>query len=260
MSRPRNKEPPRLATGAAMVARCIDGEINASPTYHRHASATRRREDALIQIERRSRRRDLKNRRGAGVLANRVRDLKAFLAYTYGEELPDDDGGRDGFFILAHHVARLNGTPERNIRRYAATWVSWMGDDELAALVRRVLAKPYRWGADKLGQKIGLMDSVRTALRITTIRPIDVSADELKRRQRERKNAKRRKQTREQYLAGSLSKAEPWKAQGISRRTWERRRAKGVASPDVRNSLRRRGRTFVTATPRQAASPQHARS
>ncbi len=40
------------------------------------------------------------------------------------------------------------------------------------------------------------------------------------------------KQTREEYLAGSLSKNKPWEAEGICRRTWERRRrSSGVASP-----------------------------
>jgi hypothetical protein len=34
---------------------------------------------------------------------------------------------------------------------------------------------------------------------------------ELERRRRERWNTKRRKQTRDQYLAASLNKAQPWK-------------------------------------------------
>jgi hypothetical protein len=38
---------------------------------------------------------------------------------------------------------------------------------------------------------------------------------------------------RAEYLACSFSRRKPWEAEGISRRTWERRRARGgaVASP-----------------------------
>jgi hypothetical protein len=93
---------------------------------------------------------------------------RAVFAFTYDDAMPDDDAGRDDFFILANHVAGLNGNPARNIVRYARQWCPWMGDDELAALVRRVLARPYRWSADGLGERLGLLDEVRTRLNITT--------------------------------------------------------------------------------------------
>ena len=44
-----------------------------------------------------------------------------------------------------------------------------MGDDELAATVRRMLARPYRWSADGSGERLGLLDEVRTRLGITTM-------------------------------------------------------------------------------------------
>jgi hypothetical protein len=44
----------------------------------------------------------------------------------------------------------------------------------------------------------------------------------------------RYQQTREEYLATSLSRLKPWEEEGISRRTYERRRRKlAVASPPV---------------------------
>ncbi len=54
---------------------------------------------------------------------------------------------------------------------------------------------------------------------------------------RDRQRRKRRKagvKPRKVYLAGALSQSKPWEAEGISRRTWERRRAKSrVASPSA---------------------------
>ncbi len=157
-----------------------------------------------------------------------------FFAYTSGAILPDDDAGRDDVLILAQHAARLNGDPARNIAGHVQQWCPWMGEAELAALVRRVLARPIKWTADALGHRVGLLDVVRTMLRITTIRPIDVPAAELERRRRDRWNAKRRTRTRIEYLAASLSRAKPWEAEGVCRRTWERRRgAKAVSQVRV---------------------------
>lgn len=181
--------------------------------------------DQLIEIENRAARRDREARRRAFALpAGRVRDVVRFFAFTYGDAMPDDDAGREDFFILAHHVARLNGDPARNVESYARQWCPWMGNDELAAVIRRVLARPYRWGADKLGESLGLLDSVRTRLGITTIRPTDVPREQLEPRRRERWNAKRRRQTRAEYEGNSFSRTKPWEGEGISRSTWERRR------------------------------------
>jgi hypothetical protein len=230
-------------------------------SYHRALDLARA--DRLIDIQNRAARRDWEaHRRAFGLPAGRVRDLVRFFAFTYGAALPDDDGGRDDFFILAHHAARLNGEPERNIRNHAWEWCPWMPEAELDATVRRVLAKPYKWRPDTLGRKIGLRDSVRTLLGITTIRPIDVPPEQFERGRRERANAKRRKVTRAEYEANSLTKTEPWKAEGICRRTWERRRAQAAASapvvsPRQHTSLSRATQTCgKPPTPSPAAPPQ----
>lgn len=152
-----------------------------------------------------------------------MHDLVRFFEVTYGDAMPDDDAGREDFFILAHHVARLNGDPARIVRRYAAQWVTWMSDDELAATVRRVSAKPIKWTAETLGQRLELLNDVRTKLGITTIRPIDVSPEQLERQRRERASVKRRTKSRAEYEDGSLTKAAPWKAEGMSRAKWYRR-------------------------------------
>jgi hypothetical protein len=183
--------PPRAWEARGGSEGRIDDHINARTGYHAGAVAATveaKLADKLADIENRARRRDLRNRRGSGFPAKRVRDLKTFFAFTWGDTLPDDDGGKEDFFILACHVARLNGDPERNVRRYVAQWCPWMVADEIDAFVRRMLARPYRWRADTLGQKIGLLDSVRTKLGITSIRPIDVTKAELEQRQREKKN------------------------------------------------------------------------
>jgi hypothetical protein len=119
-SRKRNAAP-AWSTGAAQFDRSIDNHEDASPGYHRRgfdASKQSELSDKLSEIERRARLRD-RRARGAGRPAKRVRDIKAYFSDEHGEALPDDATGYGDFFILACHVARLNGDPERNIRRYA---------------------------------------------------------------------------------------------------------------------------------------------
>jgi hypothetical protein len=225
-------------------------------------SERKRRADCLVEIENRASRRD---RRGGYCFPPlRVHDLARFFRFTYGGPLPDDDDGRECLFVLACHVVRLNGTPERNVRRYAAAWAPWMPSDELDAFVRRVLKQPYRWSADKLGRKLRLLDGVRTRLRITTIGSIDLTKTQRARRKRERQNAKRRRVTRAEYLDAALTRSRPWEAEAVCRRTWERRRratalesefarfaafmrggdtGAGVASPRLHNTTCKAART-----------------
>ncbi len=138
-------------TGTAHFQSSIDSDEDAPTGYRAGAGAATieaKLADKLADIENRARRRDREARRRAfGFTTGRVRDLVRFLAFTYGDAMPDDDAGRDDFFILAQHVAGLNGDPARNIVRYVIQWCPWMGDDELAAMVKRVLSKPYKWRA-----------------------------------------------------------------------------------------------------------------
>jgi hypothetical protein len=86
--------------------------------------------------------------------------------------------------------------------------------------------------ADALGRYLHLTDENRTALQIRTIGSIDVSKQRRVRLRKERARARRRAKrrisgakSRAEYLAAnSLSRIRPWKTEGVSRRTWYRRR------------------------------------
>lgn len=99
-------------------------------------------------------------------------------------------------------------------------------------LLARIEAYPRKWRSETLGRLLRLTGEEWRVLRTRTIAPIDMSKAERRQdsqqRHKERQQIKRRKagkKTRAEYLAGSLSKTQPWLAEGISRRTWERRRA-----------------------------------
>jgi hypothetical protein len=104
-----------------------------------------------------------------------------------------------------------------------------MRQDEIEAVLAGATAKPRRWRADALGKLLGLTDTQRTELKITTIGACDVTkAERMKRRReraRQRQAAKRQAASvsRAQYLAACAAKPKPWLLLGLSRATWYRR-------------------------------------
>jgi hypothetical protein len=96
-------------------------------------------------------------------------------------------------------------------------------------MTAKVLAKPLRWRADKLGIRLRLTEAERHRLGITTIGSIEVTKEErLKRRQarkRRRKELLRRAQgarQRSEYEANSVNRNKPWLALRMSRASWYR--------------------------------------
>lgn len=107
-------------------------------------------------------------------------------------------------------------------------------ETEAESVIQEADTIPKCRTADALGRWLRLTDEMRTALGICTIGSFDMSKRQraLRRRERSRarKEMKRRaagKKSRVDFLVGAISRTQPWRAEGISRRTWYRRR--GVA-------------------------------
>jgi hypothetical protein len=157
----------------------------------------------------------------------RARDLEALLIHRYRDlTLPDDDAGRADARVMVHHL------PVCLVRIWLEAWTPWMDEDEIELLASEVEADRRYWKAAELGQAMRLTAAERAALKITTIQAID--PEETLRIKRDRKRqaeaARRRRlgaKPRDQYLADATA-SRPWEAQGISRRTWFRRREAGV--------------------------------
>jgi hypothetical protein len=91
--------------------------------------------------------------------------------------------------------------------------------------------------ADRLAKFLGVTDRQRTALAMTTIGSADVDHKQRKRRRRERNRIDHERSRRARgarpradYEANSLARTKPWEAEGISRRTWERRRRRDASA------------------------------
>jgi hypothetical protein len=115
-------------------------------------------------------------------------------------------------------------------------------DAEASAIIEEASAiieeASTRKTADGLAEFLHLNYDTRRHLRITTIGSVDVNRRDRKVIRRVRDKVKREQKRRaagvrprDEYLASSLSRSQPWKEARLCRRTWERHRNKGrVAS------------------------------
>jgi hypothetical protein len=132
-------------------------------------------------------------------------------------------------------------------------------EEEANQIIEEAAATPPIRDADALGAFLGLTDEMRTKLDIRTIGSTDVSS---RQRARRRKNRKRVREQSRRRANGAKSRTEylttvagprPWEAEGISRRTWYRRRAAAATEPHHRQRLPNTGEqtamSVVTETP-----------
>jgi hypothetical protein len=142
--------------------------------------------------------------------------------------------------LLCRNLENTGGMPTSHdvldrLKVWAERWAPMTPDGRLEEIVSIAVAQPMLEKADVLGLRLRLTDAERTNLRITTIGACDVTKAERQRRRKRRKRerdrikaAKKRldkgSRPRPVYLARSLSRIAPWMSDGISRRTWERRR------------------------------------
>jgi hypothetical protein len=181
---------------------------------------------------------DAKRRRGSRNIAIfRRAEIDRLFADRYGPILPDDDAGRADLLIMLHHFATGPGhSAERLAKKWAAARAPWLPEWELEPLLKEAMANPRRWRADELGKELGLTATTRQFLRIRTIGACDMSKRDRQRLRKERKRFKEAERRRAKGMTSrsvSLSRLEPWKAEGISRRTWYRRQAAAKAEAAV---------------------------
>jgi hypothetical protein len=114
----------------------------------------------------------------------------------------------------------------------------WMNADTRARILR---LGPYWYSPRSLGQHLELDDDTRDAASAWSIAACNVTEEERAQFRRDKRTAAealRRRQNgakpRAEYEAQSLSRTKPWEAEGISRRTWYRRRGTSAWPPSPR--------------------------
>jgi hypothetical protein len=104
----------------------------------------------------------------------RIHELGRLFQHRWGPTLPDDDSGREDLLIAMHHLAQTGGNPRKAMKNCADICAPWMGADDLDQMIDRVIRRPLRWTAQKLGELVNLTEAERTHLRINTFRSVGV--------------------------------------------------------------------------------------
>jgi hypothetical protein len=177
------------------------------------------------EIERRYRQplKDCSEQRRIAVL--RRRDFETFCRAS---DVPDD-GGLDWLEIAANHLAFIYSKPGAMVAavlRWRERFTPMVAVGTATELAERVIADPCMPKADELAHRLGLTMEMRTALKITTIGAVDMNKAERAALRRERNNAAKRARRAKAGAAphaASAARSEPWKAFGISRRTYYRK-------------------------------------
>jgi hypothetical protein len=163
----------------------------------------------------------------------RLGNLRTLFHHRYGPELPDDDAGREDLRELLLPIS-VGPNADIKIRKAMEIWASWLSIAEATQLIDQINRTPIyhrKPNAQQLGFRQRVTNAERERLRLWTIAPYDMTAEELQEQRRTKdRNRKRRRRRkagsvpRSAYLAKSLSRQKPWEIAGISRRTWYRRR------------------------------------
>jgi hypothetical protein len=188
-----------------------------------------------------------------------LRELERIIAHRYNGILPDTEGA-DVFLLQTAKQLRRNLKDRRGLPTsddvldrltfWAERWAHFTPAEHLREIVALVMRQPAIEKADPLAALLHLTYAERQYLRITTIGACDVSRAERqllskqKKRERDRIRAAEKRllagaRPRDEYLANSLTAARPWVDEGITRKTWERRRrllaGASVATPSYTN-------------------------
>jgi hypothetical protein len=174
----------------------------------------------------------------------RLREIERIIAYRFKSILPNQPAA-DIFLLQAAKLLRRNlsersGLPSPadvldRLLLWAERWAHFAPVEHLKEIVEQAVQQPDIEDADALGKLLALTFEKRTYLKITTIGACDVTKAERARRRRQQKRERDKKRAeqrrreqgvrpRSEFLASSLSASRPWEKEGISRRTWERRR------------------------------------
>jgi hypothetical protein len=184
------------------------------------------------------RRRKRKKGKRPSIATLRVCELNRLYYSRYrGDLLPDDDDGRDSIQIMINHLAML-ANPRLRIADWLRRCAPWFSESEAEPLIEAALRKPIRWMADTLAARLNLTDAERSRLKIRSVGAVDFTKEQRAQRRREKSrlaSEAKRRAVGAKPQSQSSSRTEPWKAQGVSRRTWYRRlaRRRGTTSTAV---------------------------
>jgi hypothetical protein len=169
----------------------------------------------------------------------RLYDMQAIFRARYGYALPDDDAGLSDLNDLLCVISTAANTPETKMDHAVWQWAPWLDPDKAAAMIDFICRMPMpqrdltRY---ELGRRQNVTMQVYLNLGLKQIWPHDMTVAQMQQYRKARDTVSREQRrrragvlTRADYVTKSHSKTKPWLADGVCRRTWERRRVASVS-------------------------------
>ncbi|PPQ16339.1 hypothetical protein CV770_26710 [Bradyrhizobium sp. AC87j1] len=157
----------------------------------------------------------------------RVWELERVFRHRFGKFIPEGVDGRQALQVIAeaYHFSK-GGDPVTKLAGYIRARAPWAYKD-IDAIVAG--SAPAHWqSADELAWRIGLTFIERESLKVRTIGAVGLNKRQRsaiqKAKHKQRESDRRRARGAKSHTE-SLDRTRPWEAEGISRRTWFRRRA-----------------------------------
>jgi hypothetical protein len=175
----------------------------------------------------------------------RLRELERIIRFRFPSGILPASTSANIYLLQAAKLLRRNllerkGLPTvaeviDRLTTWAERWAHFTPQKALKRIAVQAMREPQIETADIISTILHLTDYERTYLKITTIGACDTTKAARSRRRKQKKRERDRQRAamrrREQgmvprsvYLESSLSALRPWETEGITRRTWERRR------------------------------------
>lgn len=174
----------------------------------------------------------------------RLREIEAIISSRHGGPVPDPEDTDDRDTCLAYIRAAAMTVSGQDMAAWCRVWAPWVASSDLVPIVAEAARRSRMIRADGVAGLLHVTMTERTNLGLRTIGASDLSKsartklakDRKRERDREQKEATRRaegRQERASQRATSLAALKPWEAEGVSRRTWYRRRGTAVSRIDI---------------------------
>lgn len=161
----------------------------------------------------------------------RLREIEAVIRHRHGVDIPDPDGTDDASLCLAYIEAAAGACTDQDMFHWCRRWAPWASASDIERVFLLSAKRRRMIPADSAAKMLCLSMNERTELGIKTIGACDLTkakrTELMKERKRERDRQRQERIRRSEgrvdrksHAAQTLAATQPWKALGISRRTW----------------------------------------
>lgn len=174
-----------------------------------------------------------RRRTGATIDYLRLAEIARVIHSRHDGPCDTDDGAQYLHAALPHLVAlAAGGLRVMSAEEWRGQLTPHVDPAECARMAAKLAARPRTYRADTVAAILGVTDAERSRLALKTIGATDRTKEQREADRRiEDRNRKRERRRRSGVRAreDGLAATRPWEREGVSRRTWFRRREAGEA-------------------------------